>query len=72
MTVFEKQLNFLLRFYHNFDAQFNITPSNHLPCIYNVLKQVIDSQYIFLVLLYNDNIQMNCVILFKNDFFFAF
>ena len=65
MTVFER----LLRFYHTFVLQFNIIPSNRLPCIYNFLKQVIDSQDIFLILTYNDNILTNCGILLRNYHF---
>ena len=72
MTVFEKQLlNFLLRFYHTFVLQFKIISSSHFSYIFNFLKQVIDSQDIFFILPYNDNVLTNCGVLLKNDHFFC-
>ena len=44
-------MNFLLRFYPTFVLQFNVILSNHLSCIFNFLKQVIDSQDVFFVLI---------------------
>ena len=47
----------------------NTILSNHLCCIFNFLKQVIDSPDIFLILTYNDNILTNCRSLLKIDHF---
>ena len=51
--------------------QFKMVTSNHLVCIFNVLKslKVIDSQYLLLILTYNDKILTSCVILLNNDHF---